>query len=124
MIAADRASWQNPKVLTILLAVFVTGAFAGALSMRLGLHERMHHSAPTLNSPANARVFFDRCQKELKLTPQQSNQMATILDDYKMYYQSLQDQLEEVRATGKSRIMAILNDEQKAKFEKVLSEMK
>lgn len=126
MLAADRASWQNPKVLTTLLLVFIVGAFAGALSMRLGLHERMHYApaAASLNTSANSKVFLDRCQHELNLTPEQARQMSMILDDYKQYYQNIQDQFEEVRATGKSRILQVLNDEQKTKFEKLLGEMK
>ncbi len=106
--------------MTTLLLVFVAGAMAGAASMRFGLHERIHQSSGTLKDPNTAKAFLERCKKELHLTPQQSAEMATILDDYKIYYQSLQDQLEEVRATGKSRIMALLDDQQKARFEQLL----
>lgn len=124
MSSAVRPSWQDPRVLTTLLLVFVAGAMAGAVSMRFGLHERIHQSSATLRDPNTAKAFLERCKKELHLTPQQSAEMATILDDYKIYYQSLQDQLEEVRATGKSRIMALLDDQQKARFEQLLrSEM-
>lgn len=122
MPVSEQASWQNPKVLTILLVVFITGAVAGALSMRLGLHDRMH-SAP-LNDPVSAKAFLQRCQKELNLTAEQSVQMSRVLDDYKMYYQSLQDSLVEVRATGRSRIIDILNPEQRTKFDKLANEMK
>ena len=34
MFAAERASWQNPRVLTTLVLVFLTGAMAGAITMR------------------------------------------------------------------------------------------
>ena len=119
MMSADRAAWQNPKVLTTLLMVFIAGAMAGALSMRLGLHEQLH-AAATLRDPQTAKTFLERCNHELNLTPHQTAEMSAILDDYKVYYQSLQDQLEEVRATGKSRIMALLDDEQKSKFEQLL----
>jgi Spy/CpxP family protein refolding chaperone len=131
MFQSDRPSWQNPKVLTTLVLVFVAGALTGALGMRVGLHDRLHPSNASLSKPDSAKLFLNRCQKELDLTPQQAEQMRTILDDYKLYYQSLQDQyeslqgqLEEVRATGKSRILAVLNEQQKAKFEKLLTQMK
>jgi len=39
-------------------------------------------------------------KKELNLTPAQSDQVAAIIDDYKRYYGNIQDQVEEVRATG------------------------
>jgi Spy/CpxP family protein refolding chaperone len=124
MSSGESTTWQNPKVLTTLLLVFIAGAFAGALSMRLGLHERMHHSASTLNNPNTSKVFLERCTKELNLTPEQARQMSLILDDYKQYYQSVQDQFDEVRSTGKNRILQVLDDQQKQKFEKILSEMK
>jgi len=118
MFASDRASWQNPKVLTTLLLVFLTGAFAGALSMRLGLHEKLHRSAPAWRE-GNKEIFLSKFKRELNLTPEQTEKMSTILDDYKMYYQSLQDQLEEVRSTGKARIMAVLDDQQKGQVRAV-----
>jgi len=125
MLAADRASWQNPKILSTLLLVFVAGALTGALFMRLGLHDRLHRSSSgPLSNPKSAEIFLGRCEKELKLSPQQAEQMKAVLDDYKLYYQSLQVSLEEVRATGKTRIMALLNDDQKSQVEKLLVEMK
>ena len=126
MLALDRASWQNPKVLTTLLMVFVAGAFTGALSMRWGLHERLHPGAGTTISwkdPHAAKVFLDRCRKDLNLSPKQTDEMATILDDYKQYYQSLQDQMDDIRGTGKNRIMQILDKTQQQKFERMLAEV-
>lgn len=125
MTAADQTSWQNPKVLTTLLLVFVAGALAGALSMRLGLHERIHPtSAGSAPAPVASKQFLDRCTKDLALSPQQAQQMALVLDDYKQYYQNIQDQFEDVRATGKNRIRQILTEEQRIKFEKMMSELK
>lgn len=127
MFDVDRPSWSNPKVLSLLALIFVVGALTGALGMRLGLHDRVHApvtASPGLSSPQTAKAFLSRCQSELNLTPQQAEQMSTILDDYKLYYQNLQEQLNEVRATGKIRIMFLLDDHQKQKFEKILAEWK
>ena len=125
MQASERASWQNPKVLTTLLLVFVAGAFTGALSMRFGLHERLHHAGPpsSWKDPSSAKTFLDRCVKELDLSQKQASEMASVLDDYKLYYQNVQDQLDEVRSTGKGRILALLNEKQKQKFEKMITEL-
>src|SRR5512142_496270 len=112
----DRPSWSNPKVLTTLLLVFLTGAATGALAMRYGIHERFHSSGSGIGQ-ANKAQLLERCKKDLDLTPDQARQMSVILDDYAKFYQSLQDQLADVRASGKSRIMAVLNDQQKQKFE-------
>ena len=35
-----------------------------------------------------------------------------------MFYQSLQSQMDDVRANGKQRILQMLNEEQRKKFEK------
>ncbi len=119
MHALERASWQNPKILTTLLFVFVLGAVTGALGMRLGLHDRLHPSAPTTwKNPNASRVFLERCRKELNLTPKQTEEMGSILDDYKQYYESLED----IRSTGKRRIMALLDEQQRRRFEQLLSE--
>ena len=53
--------------------------------------------------------------RDLDLTPAQTEQMETILDDFAKYYRT-------VLSDGKSRILQILNEEQKRKFEKVLQE--
>ena len=123
MQAAERASWQNPKVLTTLLLVFVSGALTGALSMRLG-HDRIHPSQSTgVWSTQEAQIFMDRCKRDLGLSPQQAEQMAAILDDYKSYYDGVKEQLADVRATGKNRIMELLTEEQRKKFEKLAAEV-
>ena len=49
--------------------------------------------------------------------------MATVLDDFMTYFQTLQAQMDDVRATGKQRIMKILNEDQKQRFEKLLSKL-
>jgi uncharacterized membrane-anchored protein YhcB (DUF1043 family) len=123
MQAAGNTSWQNPKVLTTLVLVFVAGAFSGALSMRWGLHERMHPQVTSLRNPEAAKALLDRCRKELNLTPKQANEMATVLDDYKQYYENLQDQMDEIRGTGRERIKQILTKEQQLRFEKILGEV-
>jgi Spy/CpxP family protein refolding chaperone len=58
----------------------------------------------------------------LKLTPEQTQEIASMLDDYRHYYQSLSDQLEDVRATGKNRILQILDPSQREKFDKMMNE--
>lgn len=124
MQGPERASWQNPKVLTTLLLVFLSGALTGALSMRLGLHDRIHPPPGSgLWGAAEWTAVMDRCKRELDLTPQQAEQVAAILDDYKSYYDGVKEQLTDLRGTGKTRIMELLNEEQRKKFEKLTSEV-
>ena len=50
-------------------------------------------------------------------------EIEVILDDFMMYYQTLQAQMDEVRSHGKDRIETILDERQRAKFNKMLSEL-
>lgn len=138
--AAERAPWQNPRILTILMLVFVAGAATGALVMQLGLHEVLHRAsvlrgvfphtaapvppaATTAAREAGHQAVLIRFQTELGLTAAQTEKLALVLDDYSQYYQSLQDQLDDLRASGKTRIMQLLDAEQRVKFEKMMNQL-
>lgn len=123
MFAADRASWQNPRVLTTLVLVFMTGALAGAITMRAGLHEKMHRSTATYWRDGRNEFSYDKLKKELDLTPEQSERLKTILDDFVKYHEDLQAQIEDVRATGKNRIMQMLDTRQRQKFEQLSNQL-
>src|SRR5579884_3774074 len=96
MVAAQRATWQNWRILAMLASVFLFGALAGALTMRAGIYARLHR----LTAPASSekQLSYERLQHDLNLTPQQSDQLRTILDDMLKYNQDLQAQIENVRA--------------------------
>jgi hypothetical protein len=123
MVVAERAPWQNPRIVSTLMLVFLAGAATGALSMRLGLHEKLHRSAPVTTQDANRDAILSRFKSQLDLSGPQAEKLALVLDDYSQYYQSLEDQLDDLRATGKTRIMAILNPEQREKFEKMMTDL-
>jgi len=117
---------QNPKVISTLVVVFLAGAAVGALAMQLGLHEKLHRTAAAASKPvppAAKDAVLQRFKTELNLSPAQTQQISSILDDYRHYYQSLQDQLDDVRALGKTRIVQILDDSQRQKFDKMMSEL-
>jgi len=122
MVADDCVSWRNPRILFILLLIFLCGSLAGAVAMRYGLQPHFYKPAPYW-SEGGKEISLQKFKKELDLTPQQADEIETVLDDFVKYYQTLQAQMDEVRATGKSRILRILNAEQKQKFEKMLSEL-
>ena len=98
-------------VMTISL-VFLTGVITGAVGMNLGAHKYMHRSVPFWTE-SGKEAWLQRWQKELDLTPDQSREMAIILDDFGTYYRN-------VLGDGKARILHILNDDQKRKFDKLL----
>jgi hypothetical protein len=124
MVAVERAPWQNPRILSTLLLVFIFGATAGALSMRLGLHQKLHRPVAAAPSHETGReAALQKFRTELDLSGAQADKIGLVLDDYSLYYQSLQDQLDDLRSTGKTRILQILNADQRAKFEKIMADL-
>ena len=117
---------QNPKVISTLVVVFLAGAAVGALAMQLGLHDKLHRTAAAASKPvplAAKDAVLQRFKTELSLSPAQTQQISSILDDYRHYYQNLQDQLDDVRALGKTRIVQILDEGQRQKFDKMMTEL-
>lgn len=123
MFDTDRPSWQNPRVLAILVLVFLCGAVFGALSMRNILRARLHPASSSAFWRNDTPLSYDNLTKELKLSPEQRRQLRSILDDYARYRQDLQAQLDDWKATGKNQILQILDPDQRARFEQ-LTEVK
>lgn len=122
------ASTCNLKVAGTLVVVFLAGAAVGALSMQMGLHERLHRTVsaatlPVLRKASTGDALVQRFKSELNLSADQTDKIAMVLADYREYYHNLEDQLDDVRSTGKSRIMQILDEQQRAKFEKIMGDL-
>jgi Spy/CpxP family protein refolding chaperone len=122
MFASDRPTWQNPKILTTLVMVFLVGALTGAIGMREGLHEQLHRSAAYWRGD-KAEFSYEQLKNDLNLTPDQSDRLKTILDDFVKYHEDLEAQIEDVRATGRNRIVQILTPEQRKRFEKLSNQL-
>jgi len=119
MLASTRAAaWQSSRLtcITTITLVFLSGAIAGAVAMNLGAHKWMHRSVP-FYTEGGKDVWLQRWKRDLKLTPEQSQEMAVILDDFGMYYRN-------VLSDGKARILRILDDDQKRRFDKLLEEQR
>jgi Spy/CpxP family protein refolding chaperone len=124
MIVTDneRPCWRHPRVLSAFLVVFVTGVFAGALTHSLLSHKSRAAASATLSREDAKKITLDRFTRELDLTAEQRDKLEVILDDFFQYYHSLQAQMDDVRANGKKRILALLDERQKKQFEKMMSE--
>jgi hypothetical protein len=72
---------------------------------------------------AGKEVTLQHFIKELDLNPQQATEIAAILDDFMVYYHTLQSQMDEVRGNGKGRILSVLNPQQQSKFKKMLQDI-
>jgi len=118
-LASERATWQNPRILSTLLLVFLAGGATGAVSMKFGLHQLLHKSSV----PTSKEGVLQKFRTDLNLTPAQTQKISLILDDYQHYYQSVQDQQDDIRATGKMRILHELDPAQREKFQKMMGEI-
>jgi hypothetical protein len=123
MIHHEDAGWANPRVLAILAVVFLCGSVVGATAMRSYFHRHLppaqaHH---TFLYHGKA-ITFETLKSELNLTSDQEQAVKRALDDYAKYYQNLEEQREDVTETGKRRIYAALNREQKQRFALLLRE--
>ena len=106
--------WDPRIAATVALAlVFLCGAAAGALAMNLGVHTRLHQ--PAFGTAAGNAINFERVQKELDLTPAQTEQVQSILNDMWQYYRT-------VLSDSKARVEQVLTPEQRQKFERILQQ--
>jgi pilus assembly protein TadC len=91
--------------------VFLCGGALGAVVMSYWGHTALHGARPA----ADGMYMSTReWQQELNLTDEQTRLLTSILDDYSRYYNNL-------TADGNSRIMQILNEEQKRKYQLMIA---
>jgi DNA-binding MarR family transcriptional regulator len=83
----------------------------------------MLHAQTPFWQEGGKQVSLQRLTSELDLTPKQQAELETVLDDFVMYVQTLQAQMDDVRASGKARILRVLDERQKQKFEKMLGQV-
>jgi|SRR5215467_10806344 len=107
-------SWDPRLVCAVTLTlVFLCGVAAGAVVMNLGVHSRLHQ--PAFDTPAGKAAYFARVERELDLTPQQAEQMRTVLNDMWQYYRI-------VVTDSKARVDQLLSPVQRQKFDRLLQE--
>lgn len=125
--------WRNSKVILLLLLVFLCGAMAGAVGARTWYRGLAAAAAAAASRGGSAvsktwkeggrEISVERFRKELNLSESQTTEVAEVLDDFMKYYQTLQAQMDDVRANGKDRIVGILSPEQREKFSRMMSEL-
>ena len=94
--------------------------------MRYGLHDKLHKTvaaASLLPHETGKEAVLQNFKTKLDLSQDQTDQIAVVLEDYRHYYESLQDQLDDLRSTGRTRIVQILQPGQREKFEKMMDEL-
>jgi hypothetical protein len=97
-----------------MLLVFLCGAVLGAVVMSYWVHPGLHGSAP---GKVGMTMSIREWKEKLNLTDEQTRQLTSVLDDFSRYYDNL-------LADGNTRILQILNDDQKKKYELMIAEHK
>ena len=97
-----------------LLLVFLCGAGAGAVAMSYWGHTVLHSPSPGGNG---FKLSILELNSQLDLTEDQTRQLTSVLDDFAHYYDNL-------LADGNSRVMQILNPDQKVRYERMIREHK
>ncbi len=123
MTSSPRSPWLDPRLLLVVFLIFAVGAVVGALAMRYTIVPRPVQGAAAYFPVGDSQVALETMVRDLNLNPAQAAQLELILDDFVMYVQMLQMQMDEVRASGKVRILNILDDQQRVRFEKMMGEL-
>ena len=97
-----------------LLLVFLCGVVLGAVVMSYWFHPGLHGSQP---GGDGMTMSIREWKDELNLTDDQTRRLTSILDDFSRYYDNL-------LADGNTRIVQILDADQKQKFEQMMARHK
>jgi Spy/CpxP family protein refolding chaperone len=105
-------------------AVFLLGAALGGVLGYLFAHRPVSAANPPLSEPERRARRVQQLTKDLSLTPQQAQQLDSIMmqrhTDTKAIHDQTDAQLDAVRQKGRAQIRAILTPDQMPRFEEFL----
>ena len=120
---------QPKKIATLYLSlVFAAGSIHGAAAHRFyAVQSADARVTTTRKTSVEYRKELMVCLRtELKLTPEQSEKVSRIYDDvgkqYKEVRKTIDPEVKALRVDRTERIMGLLNDEQKVKYQEILDE--
>ncbi len=116
-----RITWSHPKVMTALLTVFLAGAAAGAFAMKIVARSPLSNTSRAMRS-MDRRELMDFFKRELSLSDEQRQRVEVQLDDHFKMLQMLGAQTEEVRLSGRESIAKLLDESQRKKFDRLMTD--
>jgi hypothetical protein len=122
---------SQAKARLLIVAVFVIGFAAGALS--LNLYQRFTSSRSNVDPRDRAGVIIQRMDEKMSLSKPQKDQIRQILDTTGEKYgeirkrmepftKDFEPQFDAVRQQSRNEIRAVLTDRQLPEFEKMVEE--
>ena len=121
-MSEPRVESYRGKAFLILLIVFLGGAVAGAVSTKI-FSAKVAESTEATPHGHETSVEVDHLREELDLDPDQVDQLQGILDYCIMKEADLLSQIEFAKEDGRQRILKILNEQQRGKFDAALREV-
>src|SRR5215213_9818140 len=129
----ESRSPSQSKARLIVLAVFVIGFTAGALSMNLYQRSSGPEAYQAESDDRPQQQIVRRMNQRLGLTSEQQNSISRILDETFDHYNEIRKEIEprikdfkprfdEERQKSRDRIRALLTPEQLPKFEEMVKE--
>ena len=120
-MSEPRVESYRGKAFLILLIVFLGGAVAGAVSTKIFAPKVVEIGVAPHEHEASVAV--DHLREELDLDPDQVEQLQGILDYCIMKEADLLSRIELAKKDGRQRILKILNEQQRGKFDAALLEV-
>jgi propanediol dehydratase small subunit len=117
-----RVTGCKGKLAGVVALIFLSGAAAGGLTMKAVDHYRLKPQALVLNQ-AEKEMAVQHFRQELALNDDQTQAIESILDAFIMEQANLMQEMQHSRVVGHEQILRILNEDQRKRFQKVLSEI-
>ncbi|MBI4442260.1 MAG: hypothetical protein HY649_02665 [Acidobacteria bacterium] len=119
---------EKTKAVLYVVLIFLCGFLSGAVATNLwtyrdGLSSRARADSPRASGTRSRERALERFQQRLDLSPEQMTQLHAILDETRQSYRQHELEIKSIRDQGNARIRAILNDEQKARFDQMIAEV-
>jgi Spy/CpxP family protein refolding chaperone len=115
---------NRARALVVLIAVLLAGCLLGIAGHHF--FERRFQASSGNSTALRGQGHQDRLAKRLQLTAEQEVQLKSILEESRRQINlgraELEAKVEAIRSATNGRIAAILNEEQKKKFQQLMSE--
>ena len=122
-MSEPRVESYRGKAFLILLIVFLGGAVGGAVSTKI-FNPKVAEPTGASSHVHKPSLAVDHLREELDLDADQVGQLQSILDHCIMKEADLLSQIEFVKQEGHQRILKILNEKQRGKFDAALLEIR
>ena len=110
------------KLFGLVSLIFLSGMVVGAFTMNLAERYWLRPK-PLVLTEAEKEMALQHFYRELELNEAQARAIEDILDEFIMQQADLMVRFKTSRLSGHDRIVQILNEEQRKRFKKVLSEL-